>query len=93
MSGFRFYSRKKSKKYIDLQEFVTVGEFVRDHYTRPFDALPDELKTGNSRAQIRLPKDGTMWPCCRGVVGFGIYADNYDRASRGVKSVDEKKPA
>lgn len=73
-----------SQSWTDIARFYdTVVRFL---YGRSFKELPQEMQTGNRRAQAYLPPDGTVWP-----VGRGIFINNFDvngcyyvyRASRG----------
>ncbi len=75
-----------SQTWTDLNKFS--DEFVKHLYGKTFNELPEEMKTGSKRAQVRLPSDRKLWPVGRGgcdgsyVVGAYFYYDV--RASRGI---------
>jgi hypothetical protein len=74
---------KGSEEWIDLEQFSP--DFVQDFYSRPFAALPEEMRFG-TRARMSLPLDDNIWPvACGSFDGFSIgYVG--DLASRGVRS-------
>ena len=74
----------QSGTYVDLDRFP--NDLVTFLYSRPFDKLPDVIKSGNRRAQLWLPKQGIIRPFGRGddFCNFNLNANYDDRASRGV---------
>ena len=74
----------QSGTYVDLDRFP--NDLVTFLYSRPFDKLPDVIKSGNRRAQLWLPKQGIIRPFGRGddFDYFYLYASYSNGASRGV---------
>lgn len=76
--------------WVDMDKFS--DSLVQYLYSRPFSALPEQLREGNKRAQIYLSSGGSIWPVGRGFGGkfvIGNYV-NYT-ASREVR-VAQKSP-
>jgi len=70
--------------WVDLDKLPE--QLIIDLYGRTHQQLPQEMRTGNNRAQLYLPTPGTPWPAGRGDVGrFGIGAGGSHGASRGVR--------
>ena len=73
-----------SQNWLDLNRFP--NELVEFLCSRPFDRLPEIMKSGNNRSQLWLPQEGIIRPFGRGgdFVSFGLDANFNNWASRGV---------
>jgi len=78
---------KQSRYFTELGELD--DEFVRFHYSRPLQELPEEIREGtmhgetNMRARVTLPPEGVVLPVIR--VGWYGLSSNDTGSSRGVR--------
>ena len=74
-----------SQNWLDLNRFP--NELVEFLCSRPFDRLPEIMKSGNNRSQLWLPQEGIIRPFGRGDdfydFNLGAYCNYW--ASRGVR--------
>ena len=81
---FNINKKIKSQTYVDLNQFPPDLQVFL--YSRPFDQLPEVMKTGTKRAQLYLPPENRIWPCGGGFGDFDLGGFCNSGASRGVRS-------
>jgi hypothetical protein len=83
---------KQSNTWIPLDEFS--DDLVQAIYGQKFKDLPQDMREGNRKAQMRLPPDGVAWPVGRDGFG-GRYSVGGNGcslgASRGVRLVQKNE--
>lgn len=88
-NGFKYYSKqyfnisgKESNKDVGLNEF---GDgFVNLFYGRSFNELPKEMREGDKKANISLPRDKEVWPVSYHHLSNIISYPIASAASRGI---------
>jgi len=76
---------KNSVEWICADQFSP--ELIRYCYGREFQQLSQEMRTGNHKAHLALPRDGQLCPAARGVVSnrYYLYSISGRGVSRGVR--------
>ena len=76
---------KKSSEWICADQFSS--ELIKYCYGREFKQLPQEMRTGDYKAYLYLPRDGQLCPASRGIdlYRFNLGSYNIYGSSRGVR--------